>query len=454
MAVEPLNIGVIGLGHVGLPTALCFADLGWKVVGTDHDAARIEELKAGRSPLYEPGVRELLSRHLGSGRFVPTDDVGEAIRSSLVLFICVGTPQAESGDADLSQVESVARIIAGNLNGYKLIVEKSTVPITTAQSIKRTLLTYRNDDHDFDLASNPEFLREGNAVEDFLNPHRIVLGVESDRARTLLLRVYEPLLRRLGWNGNPQEAASDPRVLVTKINTAEIIKHASNAFLATKISFINMIADLCETTGADVTEVARGVGMDSRIAPSFLQAGIGYGGYCLPKDVRALVHIAEEQGLKFSLLEEVDHINAQRIDRFADKARRALWVVQDKAVGVLGLAFKPGTDDIRGAPSLNLLRRLLDEGARLRLHDPQAMDNVRRLFPEERGRLSYSSSPYDSARGADALLILTDWEEYRRLDLARIRKLMKVPILIDGRNIYDPKAVRDLGFEYFSVGRP
>lgn len=452
-AVEP-TIGVIGLGHVGLPTALCLAELGWTVAGTDHDRGKVDVILSGHAPMYEQGVPELLTKHLASGRFLPNPNVEEAIRASEVLFICVGTPQRDNGEADVSQIEAVARTIARNLNGYKLIVEKSTVPIKTAQWIKRTLLRYRNGDHAFDVASNPEFLRQGTAVQDFLQPDRIVLGVESERARALLVQIYTPLLKRLSSNGAHPDPFQHPRLVVTDINSAEIIKHASNAFLATKISFINMIADLCEATGADISEVARGMGLDPRIGPSFLRAGIGYGGYCLPKDIKALIHIGEEEGLAFPILHATDAINLERIDFFVEQVRRALWVIEGKTIGVLGLAFKPGTDDIRDSPSLTVLDRLLGKGAHLRLHDPQAMANVQRVLSADSGRVTYCRSGYEAAEGAHALLLLTEWEEYRGLDLARIREAMQVPVLIDGRNLYDPKAVRTLGFDYRSIGRP
>ncbi len=449
-----LVIGVVGLGHVGLPTALCLAELGWKVVGTDHDRSKVEMIKGGHCPIYEKGVPELLTKHLGSGRFLPEADVEQAIRASDVLFICVGTPQRDNGEADVSQIEAVARTIARNLNGYKLIVEKSTVPIKTAQWIKKTLLRYRNGEHAFDVASNPEFLRQGTAVQDFLKPDRIVLGVESERARRLLVKIYEPLLRQMGSNGAHPDPSQHPRLVVTDINSAEIIKHASNAFLATKISFINMIADLCEATGADITEVARGMGLDPRIGPSFLRSGIGYGGYCLPKDIRALIHIGEEEGLAFPILHAADVINVERIDRFVERVRTALWVIEGKTIGVLGLAFKADTDDIRDAPSLAVVDRLLAKGAHLRLHDPQAMGNVRHALAAEAGRVTYCGSAYEAAEGTHALLLLTEWEEYKNLDLARIREVMQVPMLIDGRNLYDPIAARALGFDYRSIGRP
>lgn len=447
-APGPTNpqIAVIGLGHVGLPTALGFAEMGWKVVGADDDKDKVQRISEGEMPFYEPRAEELLRKYLRSGRFSVAADVSEAIEESEVLFVCVGTPQREDGSADLSQVEVVARTIAQHLNGYKLIVEKSTTPVRTAEQIKRTIQQYRNGDHQVDVAVNPEFLREGSALRDFFNPDRIVLGVESERARALLFKIYQPLLDRLG--STPHTC-----LVVTTLNTAELIKHAANAFLAMKISFINMIGDLCDAAGADVAEVARGLGLDHRIGSSFLQAGIGYGGYCLPKDLRALIHIGESQGVDVVLLKAVERINQQRIERILQKVQRAVWVLKGKTIGILGLAFKPMTDDMREAPSLKIINRLLGEGARLQLHDPLAMDSLRQLLPEEPGRLIYSPSPYEAAEGAHALLLLTEWEEYRDLDLSKLRALMEVPILIDGRNLFDPKTVRDHGFEYYGMGR-
>src|SRR5947209_8414389 len=359
-----MKIGVLGLGHVGLPTALGFAELGWDVVGADDDRERAARIAAGRLPFFEPQLDKLLRKQLELGRFHVTELVQDAVKAADVLFVCVGTPQREDGSADLSQVEAVARTIARVLNGYKLIVEKSTSPVRTAEQIRRTIRRYCNGDHEFEVAVNPEFLREGNACADFFKPDRIVLGVESERSRELLLEVFRPLL-----NG-----FSNDKLILTDLNTAEIIKHASNAFLATKVSFINLMADFCEASGADV--------------------------------------------------------------------------------GILGLAFKPGTDDVRGAPSLKVIERLLGEGARLQLHDPQALDNVRELFPQDDGRLAYCESAYEAARGAQALVLLAEWEEYRTLDIARLGKLMETPVMVDGRNLYDPMALRRAGFDYISVGRP
>lgn len=449
--VEPLTLGVLGLGHVGLPTALGFADLGWSVVGADDDAGKVEQISRGEAPFYEPGMREALERHLASGRFRVVADVPAAVQESTVLFVCVGTPQNDDGSADLSQIEKVARTVAQHLNGYKLIVEKSTTPVRTAEQLKRTLARYANCDHEWEVAVNPEFLREGTALSDFMNPDRIVLGVESERARDILLEVYRPLL-----SDQPESASGDgprPRAVITDLNTAELIKHASNSFLALKVSFINMVGDICEATQADVTEVARGLGLDPRIGTQYLNAGAGFGGYCLPKDLRAFMRIAEEHRVDASLLKAIQRINEERVDRLVQKLRQAVWVLKDKTVGLLGLAFKPETDDIREATSIRLIASLLSEEANLRLHDPQAMEGMREIYPEEPGRVHYCASVAEVASGAHALVVLTEWREYRELDLTSLREVMEVPVIVDGRNIYDPELVRKLGFEYYGMGR-
>ena len=449
------TITVLGLGHIGLPTALGLAELGRQVIGADDDKGKVGRIRAGDPIFFEPGLDDLLSKHLQSGRFQPVDDVEAAVRSGSIIFICVGTPQKASGQADLGQVEAVARVVARNLNGYKLIVEKSTVPAITAHWLKRTIVRYNPGKFpavagegtaglpspaplDFDIASNPEFLREGKALEDFFHPDRIVCGVDSERAREILTSLYSPLQRP---------------IVVTDTSTAELIKHAANAFLSMKISFINMVSDLCEQVGANVTAVTRGIGLDSRIGPQFLDAGIGYGGYCFPKDLRAFIHLAEEHGVDFSLLQEVERVNQRRVDVFIKKVHKVLWTLRGKTLGILGLAFKAGTDDIREAVSLKIIQALLDEGCILRLYDPQAMPNTQEVFPASMERLTYCSSAYEAARGAQALLLLTEWEEFRQLDLLRVRDSMEVPILVDGRNLFDPDAVRKAGFEYVSIGR-
>ena len=439
------RIAVLGLGHVGLPTALGFVEIGWEVIGADDDAAKVATIQGGEVPFYEPGLSDLLARGLASGRLTLTAKVEEAVRQATILFVCVGTPQKESGEADLSQVESTACTIAHNLNGYKLIVEKSTVPAITAQWIKRTVTRLAKSARvassqaaDFDVASNPEFLQEGKAIENIFHPDRIVVGVESDRARALLEQLYKPLQRP---------------IVFTNVSTAELIKHAANVFLSTKISFINLVADLCEAIGADVTQVAHGIGLDPRIGRDFLNAGIGFGGYCFPKDLRAFMYLAREHGVNCGLLQEVENINLHRTVSFLKKVRRAVWVLHGKKLGVLGLAFKGGTDDIRESPALRVVKGLLEEGARLRVYDPKAMDAVRREIPERAGYIEYCPSAYEAAQDAAALLIVTDWDEFRKLDLARLREAMEVPVIIDGRNLLDPEAVRAAGFEYLDMGR-
>lgn len=450
------TLAVLGMGHIGLPTALGLAEMGWDVVGADEDRAKIGRIRQERAIFYEPGLDELLAKHLRSGRFRLADNVEEAIRAASVIFLCVGTPQRETGEANMAQVEAAARSIARNLNGYKLIVEKSTVPALTGQLVKKTIHRYaqaamgttgkgqkgngRPTDPSarFEVASNPEFLQEGQSVQNFFLPARMVCGVESDRARDILLGIYRPL-------GCP--------VLVTDLATAELIKYAANAFLATKISFINMISDLCERTGTDVTAAAQGIGLDPRIGGDFLKAGIGFGGYCLPKDLRAFIHMAEQHNVDFSLLKAVEEINQRRAQVFLRKVRQALWVLEGKTLALLGLAFKPGTDDVRDAPSLKIIEALRQEGVALRLYDPKAMPEMQRLFPAQEGRLTYCSSPYQAAQGADALLLLTEWDEFRNLDWHRLHGLMQLPIILDGRNLCDPDQVRQAGFEYMGIGR-
>ena len=438
---ERPRLAVLGLGHVGLPTALGFAELGWDVIGADDDASKVAMIRSGKAPFYEPGLDDLLARGLAGGRLTLSHCVEEAVRDATILFVCVGTPQKDSGEADLRQIEAVARTIAHNLNGYKLIVEKSTVPAITAQWIKKTVARFAklgDGSGTFDVASNPEFLQEGRAIENIFHPDRVVVGVETERARALLERLYRPL---------------GCRILFTNISTAELTKHAANAFLSTKISFINMVADICEAVGADVSQVALGMGLDPRIGTEFLNAGVGFGGYCFPKDLRAFMHLGREYGVECGLLREVEKINLQRVEAFVKKVRQAVWVLQGKQMGVFGLAFKGGTDDIRESPALRIVKALLEEGARLRMHDPQAMEASQREMPPQAGRLEYCSSPYEAARGAHALLILTPWKEYRELDLEYLHKVMEVPVIIDGRNLLDPEAVRSADFEYVDMGR-
>ncbi len=433
-----MKIGVIGTGYVGLVTAVGLAELGHRVIGTDVVQEKVEKASQGIAHIYEPGLEELLKANLERGNLSFSHDLAKTIQTSDVLFVCVNTPQREDGSADMCYVEGVSRDIAQNLNGYKLVVEKSTVPVQTSSWIKRTINLHKKKDVDFDVASNPEFLREGSAVSDFLNPDRIIIGVETDRARNLLMKIYDKY---------------KDKILITNIDTAELIKHASNSFLAMKISFINLMANLCERTDADVDLVAKGMGLDPRIGPLFLRAGLGYGGSCFPKDVRALIRIGEDLGVDLDLLKEVDRINTDRVKAFVDKIKKALWILKDKKIAVLGLSFKPETDDIRNAPSIDLVKALLDEEAAVCLYDPQAADNMKEVFAAKPPQIQYVSSPYEAVDGANALLIVTEWDEFKELDLNKIKGTMSNPIIVDGRNIFDPEKVRDLGFEYYSVGR-
>ena len=433
------HLGVLGLGHVGLPTALGFAEMGFSVLGTDSDAAKVRRISKGEAPFFEPEMGELLVKHLASGRFRPEASLHETVRHSDILFVCVGTPHDAEGAADLSQVESAVRTVAESLNGYKLIVEKSTAPVRTARWIHRTILRYRRDNQEFDIACNPEFLREGTAMHDVLHPDRVVVGVETERARAWLREIYEPLRCP---------------IVFTDLNTAEIIKHTANAYLSMKISFINMVSDLCEAVDADVMDVARGIGLDPRIGPSFLQAGVGYGGFCFPKDLNAFIHVATEQGVDFSLLKEVKNVNDARIDRFLRKAQQALWVLKDKRVAVWGLAFKPHTDDIREAPSLKIVQRLQEAGCLLNLYDPQAVPEFQKVFPAQGEQLRYCASAEEAAEQAHAILLVTEWPEFTELDWKRLRTRVAVPIVVDGRNCLDPAALAAAGFEYYGMGRP
>lgn len=433
-----MKIGVIGTGYVGLVSAVGLAELGHEVIGTDVVSDKVEKASRGISHIYEPGLEELLKANLKKGNLKFSHDLDKTIQSSDVLFVSVNTPQKQDGSADMTYVEAVSRTIAENLNTYKLVVEKSTVPVRTSFWIKKTIAMHKKKNVDFDVASNPEFLREGTAVSDFLNPDRIIIGVETKKARDILIEIYKKY---------------EDRVLVTNIDTAELIKHASNSFLAVKISYINMISELCEKTEADVELVAKGMGLDPRIGPRFLQAGLGYGGSCFPKDVRALIWMGEDLGVKFNLLKEVDRINKERIKVFVEKIKKSLWILKDKRIAVLGLSFKPETDDIRNAPSIDVIKELLNEGAKVRLYDPKAMDNMKEVFPEQPPQILYVNSPYEAVEGAAALLIITEWDEFKGLDLEKIKDVMANPIIIDGRNIFEPEDVRSLGFEYYSVGR-
>ncbi|MFP4082683.1 MAG: UDP-glucose dehydrogenase family protein [Candidatus Aminicenantes bacterium] len=433
-----MKIGIIGTGYVGLVTATGLAELGHKVTGTDVVADKVDKASRGIAHIYEPSLDQLLKKNLKRGNLGFDHDLDKTILESDVLFVCVNTPQREDGSADMSFVEEVSRKVAENLNKYKLVVEKSTVPVRTSMWIKRTISLYKRSETPFDIASNPEFLREGSAVSDFLNPDRIILGVETEKAEDILRKIYDRF---------------KDRVIITNIDTAELIKHASNSFLALKISYINLMSEMCEKTEADVEQVARGMGLDHRIGPQFLRAGLGYGGSCFPKDIKALTKIGEDLGINMNLLREADRINAERTKLFVEKIRKALWILKDKTLAVLGLSFKPETDDIREAPSIKVIRELIKEGSLLHLYDPQAMENMKTIFPEDPPQIVYARSASEAAEGANALLIITEWDEFENLDLKKIKKTMANPIIVDGRNIYQQDEIRKLGFEYYSIGR-
>lgn len=448
-----MRISIIGCGYVGLVTGACLAEIGHEVTCADNDTTRIASLRAGVVPIYEPHLDALLASNQKSQRLSFTHDLGEAVRAGDAVFICVGTPPLADGDADLSAIDNVARLIASEARSPKLVIEKSTVPAQTGQQLKRALGAYRRSGQvPFRVASNPEFLREGTAVADFLHPERIVVGVEDDATKRQLQEIYRPIREQRFTCPVHQghcPPAAPPHFVLTSINSAEIIKHASNSFLAIKISYANMISDLCEKVGADITEVTHAVGLDSRIGNRFLSAGLGFGGFCLPKDIQAFIRLAERFDVDFGMLKQAECINKRRIDRLFERIRQALWVLKDKQVGLLGLAFKANTDDIRFAPSLEVIRRLIEGGAQVRAYDPEAMDKTSAVFPG----LQCCADAYQTARDADALLILTEWPEFAQLDWQRVRRLMARPLVIDGRNLLDPADMTQLGFEYHGFGR-
>jgi UDPglucose 6-dehydrogenase len=454
---QQIQIAVVGSGYVGLVAAVCFAEMGHDVICVDNDERKVLALQSGDTLIHENNLPELLHRYRNNKiRFMT--NLGEATRECGAIFIAVGTPQSESGDADLSYVEAVACEIARSITSYKVIVEKSTVPVYTNEWIRRAI--ERNGvAHDlFDVVSNPEFLREGTAVSDFLHPDRIVVGANSERAASLLGAIYAPLTTgdyytRPDAIPGPCSVAQPPTLLLTSTKSAEIIKHASNAFLALKISFINAVSNLCEATDANVEQVARGIGLDSRIGPKFLRPGIGYGGSCFPKDVAAFRSVADQLGIDFNLLTEVEKINTQQKKRFLSKIRTALWTLRGKRLGVLGLAFKGETDDIRESPAIELVKMLLAEGCTIAAYDPAAMKRTAEVLPEG-PQLRYVGSSFEAAEDADALVILTDWQEFAAIDLVKLNKTLRYPIVVDGRNLFDPHTMAAQGFTYLSVGRP
>jgi UDPglucose 6-dehydrogenase len=454
---ESIRIAVVGSGYVGLVAAVCFAEIGHQVVCVDNDESKVAALDSGDALIHERYLPELLDKHRGT-RIRFTTDLAEATRECEAIFIAVGTPQSETGDADLSYVEAVACEIARSITSYKVIVEKSTVPVYTNEWICRALERNGVRRRLFDVVSNPEFLREGSAVQDFLHPDRIVIGSDNERAATLLDAIYAPLTTGEYYNraeaiGGCCSTQTPPALLHTSTKSAEIIKHASNAFLALKISFINAVSNLCEAADANIEQVARGIGLDSRIGPRFLRPGIGYGGSCFPKDVAAFRSVAGQLGIDFSLLTEVERINQQQKKRFLSKVRSALWTLRGKRLGVLGLAFKGETDDIRESPAVDLVEMLLAEGCNIAAYDPAAMKRAEQELPPG-PRLRYVNDAYAAAEGADALLVLTDWQEFSELDLKRLCGVMRYRIVVDGRNLFDPKVMHDYGITYVSIGRP
>ncbi len=454
---DSVSICVIGSGYVGLVAAACFAEIGHRVICVDNDEARVRHLQQGGVPIFEEHLPELLAQHRGS-RIEFTTELATAVDKSEAVFIAVGTPQGENGAADLSYVEAVVSEVARGLDGYKVIVEKSTVPVYTNEWIDRVLQRHKIDRQRYDVVSNPEFLREGSAVKDFLHPDRIVIGAPNERSANVLRRIYEPLTGggyydRPGALPGACTADKPAKILVTSAQSAEIIKHASNSFLALKLSFINAVANLAEAVDADIEDIAVGIGLDSRIGPRFLRAGLGYGGSCFPKDVAAFYWVAKQCGVDLQLLQEIRKINLTQKDIFFNKIVSALWTLRGKKIAALGLAFKAYTDDVRESPALDIIRKLLGAGARVTAYDPAATERAREVLPPSES-LSYASDVYEAAKDADAVVILTEWKEFAALDLKRLRETLRFPIVIDGRNLYKPQQMLDRGFTYFSIGRP
>jgi UDPglucose 6-dehydrogenase len=431
-----MDISIIGSGYVGLVTGACFADVGHNVICVDNDARKVEALQAGKIPIYEPGLEEVIHRNVSAHRLRFTGSTREGVENSQIVFIAVPTPQQPDGSVDLSFIEKVARDIADVLTGYRVIVDKSTVPVKTGEKVRETIKRYNRHGAEFDVVSNPEFLREGCAVGDLMNPDRIVIGAQSEHAVDLMKKVYEPFMAP---------------ILVTDINSAELIKHAANSFLALKISYINAVSAICEASGADIEKVADGIGMDKRIGRSFLNAGIGYGGSCFPKDIAAFITICDQLGVPFTLLKEVQRINADQKNRFLKTVRETLWVLRDKKIAVWGLAFKPNTDDLRSSVAVDLVADMLKEKAHVTVYDPKAMEKAREL--EAIAGATFANSPLEAVDGAEALIIATEWSEFANVDLEVVKGKMTTPIIFDGRNLFDPETMAKLGFHYHSIGR-
>jgi UDPglucose 6-dehydrogenase len=431
-----MEISIIGSGYVGLVTGACFADVGHTVICVDNDPKKIESLQAGKVPIYEPGLEEVIHRNVSAHRLRFTGSTKEGVDNSQIVFIAVPTPQQPDGSVDLSFIEKVARDIAAVLKDYRVIVDKSTVPVKTGEKVAESIKRYNRHGAKFDVVSNPEFLREGCAVGDLMHPDRIVIGAQSQQAVDLMKKVYEPFMAP---------------ILVTDVNSAELIKHAANSFLALKISYINAVSAICEASGADVEKVADGIGMDQRIGRNFLNAGIGYGGSCFPKDIAAFITISEQLGVPFTLLKEVQRINASQKDRFLKSMRDTLWVLRDKKIAVWGLTFKPDTDDLRSSVAIDLVADMLREGAHVTVYDPKGMEKAREI--QAISGAAFAESALAAVDGVEALVVATEWGEFSNVDLALVKERMTTPIIFDGRNVFDPRTMAELGFHYHSIGR-
>ncbi|MEP7077899.1 MAG: UDP-glucose/GDP-mannose dehydrogenase family protein [Chthoniobacterales bacterium] len=431
-----MHLAIIGSGYVGLVTGACFADVGHNVICVDNDPRKVESLQAGKVPIYEPGLEEVIHRNVSAKRLRFTGSIKDGVENSEVIFIAVPTPQQPDGSVDLSFIEKVAREIAGVLTEYRVIVDKSTVPVKTGEKVAESIKRYNRHGAKFDVVSNPEFLREGCAVHDLMKPDRIVIGAQSEQAIDLMKKVYEPFMAP---------------ILVTDMNSAELIKHAANSFLALKISYINAVSAICEASGADVEKVADGIGMDRRIGRNFLNAGIGYGGSCFPKDIAAFITISEQLGVPFHLLKEVQRINAGQKERFLKRIRDTLWVLREKKIAVWGLTFKPDTDDIRSSVAIDLVADMLREGAHVAVYDPKGSEKARAV--RELASATFAASAMEAVEGAEALVIATEWSEFANVDLTAVKQAMHTAIVFDGRNLFDPATMRQVGFEYHSIGR-
>jgi UDPglucose 6-dehydrogenase len=431
-----MDLAIIGSGYVGLVTGACFAEVGHNVICVDNDPRKIEALRVGKVPIYEPGLEELIHRNVAAQRLRFTGSIQDGVEHSQIIFIAVPTPPQADGSVDLSFIEKVAREIAGVLTDYRVIVDKSTVPVKTGEKVAQSIKRYNRHGAKFDVVSNPEFLREGCAVSDLMNPDRIVIGAQSDYAIDLMKKVYEPFMAP---------------ILVTDVNSAELIKHAANSFLALKISYINAVSAICEASGADIQKVADGIGMDRRIGRNFLNAGIGYGGSCFPKDIAAFITISEQLGVPFNLLKEVQRINAAQKDRFLKTIRETLWVLREKKIAVWGLTFKPDTDDLRSSVAIDLIADMLREGAQVSVYDPKGMERACEIEAIKNAR--FCQTALDAVEGAEALVIATEWSEFANIDLAVVKENMTTPIIFDGRNLFDPATMAKVGFRYHSIGR-